>query len=556
MLLAPVLVVVSVHVCYGAARTSRPLTPPMGWNSYNKYNCYPNETIIRNAAQGLLDIGFDKLGYKTVTPDCGWPAANRTSDGQLVANPTLFPSGFIALGDWLHSKGLRFGIYSGAGVYQCGSNTDGAPALPASLGYEDIDAQTFAGWGGDALKYDNCWPTADTVVEYDPNFEADPSTRFHSMAQSLDKVARPIEYEVCQWGVGYDVGTWASEIASSWRISNDIYNAWRSIWRIANQVVPYVRHTRVGRYADMDMLIVGLNALTLEEERFHFGLWAISKSPLTMGADPDPAKTPQASLDILANEEVIAINQDSLGEQAKLVRRYTEEQYDLWAGNLSAQRLVVAVTNWADAPATISLDLLNELGVSQMSSIRDVWAAEDVSFVSASTPLSLSLAAHEAKLLVLSNVTLPTSQLKSRGSTYYAASTSIYNGSIGVYTCSAGECLPTGVKLVDLTPGSVVTFQAVDSASAGAKLIGVDFINYDVALQSAWTDGTNTRNMTISVNGGTPKRWAFPISGGDWFETGRLDVEVEGFVVGSNEVQIAATGNYYAPDLVGIEVFD
>jgi alpha-galactosidase len=121
-------------------------------------------------------------------------------------------------------------------------------------GYETKDAATFASWGGDFLKYDNCWTSATDYVDYNPT-EADPSTRFRKMADALNGVNRSIEYEVCQWGVGTDLGYWAPNISTAWRISNDIQNNWASIWRIANQVVPYAKHTGVGKYADMDMLM-------------------------------------------------------------------------------------------------------------------------------------------------------------------------------------------------------------------------------------------------------------------------------------------------------------
>ena len=130
-----------------SAKTTRSPTPPMGWNSYNSYSCSPSEAKIKQSANGLIALGLDKLGYNFVTVDCGWPARSRDSSGRLQWNATLFPSGGKALGDFLHGLGLGFGLYSGAGYLQCGS-TD----LPGSLGYEHVDAELFAEWGGDSLK--------------------------------------------------------------------------------------------------------------------------------------------------------------------------------------------------------------------------------------------------------------------------------------------------------------------------------------------------------------------------------------------------------------------
>ena len=249
-----------------AATTFRSPTPPMGWNSYNTYSCSPSEDKIKTSAQGLVDLGLDQLGYDFVTIDCGWPGRERDADGRLQWNETLFPSGGKALGDFIHGLGLGFGLYSGAGYLQCGS-TD----LPASLGFEEIDAQTFAEWGGDNLKYtylasctyhklimfryDNCYATSRTTMVDSDSTEAQSPARFQHMASALEAVDRDIQYFVCQWGIGVDVGDWAAEIGNSWRISNDIYNSWRSIWRITNQVVPYYRQTTMGAFADMDMLM-------------------------------------------------------------------------------------------------------------------------------------------------------------------------------------------------------------------------------------------------------------------------------------------------------------
>lgn len=131
------------------AKTVRSPTPPMGWNSYNSYNCFPSEEKIKHSTDGLITLGLDKLGYNFITVDCGWPSRDRSPEGKLQWNETLFPSGGKALGDYIHNLGLDFGLYSGAGYLQCGS-TD----LPASLGYEKLDAESFAEWGGDSLKYD------------------------------------------------------------------------------------------------------------------------------------------------------------------------------------------------------------------------------------------------------------------------------------------------------------------------------------------------------------------------------------------------------------------
>ncbi|KAF2792261.1 carbohydrate-binding module family 35 protein [Melanomma pulvis-pyrius CBS 109.77] len=518
----------------------------MGWNSYNSYSCSPTEQKIKTSAQGLIDLGLAGLGYNFVTVDCGWLQRGRDSQGRLQWNATNFPSGGKGLGDYLHGKGLGFGLYSGAGYFQCGS-TD----LPASLGFEKIDAQSFAEWGGDSLKYDNCYSTSNTTMVDGDSAEAQSPARFQRMATELDAVDRDIRYYICQWGIGTNLGKWASAIGNTWRISNDIYNAWRSIWRITNEAVRYYKHTTVGAFADMDMLIVGLNALSEQEERFHFSMWAISKSPLIIGAILDSTRLSQSSLNILSNKEIIAINQDPLAKQAQLTRRYTEEEYDIWLGDLSGSRKVLGISNWRNNSQSMTIDL-SSLGIAS-ANVRDVWAARDMG--ARSGVQKVDLAGHEMKIWVLSNIVASSPP---RSSGYYSAANATLAGPAHLVSCAGGQCLPTQRKVGDIFPGASVSIRNVTSKRVGKKLVGVDYINFEYAFDTAWDWGTNTRNMTISVNGNAAKRWAFPVSGGDWFETGRLMIEVDGFVAGSgNEVVFrAAAGDVAAPDLVGFEIFE
>lgn len=280
-------------------------------------------------------------------------------------------------------------------------------------------------------------------------------------------------------------------------------------------------------------------------------MWAINKSPLTIGAPMSTTRTPQASLDIMLNADALAINQDPLGEQARLIRRYTEEEYDIWAGNLSDSRLVVAVPNWRNESRTIALDL-STVGLAGAGAVRDVWAAQDLG--AADSSLTLDLAGHEARLLVLSSLT--PSNATTVEASYAPVTSATVSGGASISACGANECQPVGSKAINLYTGASLTFSNI-SAPTQKLLLGIDYINYDVALQSAWSTGTNTRNLTLSINGGAAKRWALPISGGDWFETGRLDVEVDGFVPGdANVVVVGAPGPDPAPDVVGLAVLE
>lgn len=299
-----------------------------------------------------------------------------------------------------------------------------------------------------------------------------------------------------------------------------------------------------------DTCSVGLNALSAEEERFHFGMWAIHKSPLIIGAALEPGRLSNASLQIMSNKEVIAINQDSLARQAQLVRRATEEQWDIWLGELSGSEQVLGISNWKNDSQSVQFDL-ESLGIASAQA-RDVWAVTDVGTVKGSQ--NITLAGHELRLWLLSDIS---TAIPLKSATYHDAASAVTNSPARVNKCPPSTCSPIGTKVGNIGMGGSVTFNNISTLSSGKKLIGIDFVNYDYAFTTAWDWGDNTRNMTIAVNGGRAKRWAFPLSGGDWYESGRLLVEVDGFVQGAqNIVTFAGYENSSGPDLVGFEVLE
>jgi hypothetical protein len=252
----------------------------------------------------------------------------------------------------------------------------------------------------------------------------------------------------------------------------------------------------------------------------------------------------------MSNKEVIAINQDSLAKQAQLVRRDTENEWDIWLGELSGSRKILGIANWKNNSQGVGFSL-ETLGIASAQA-RDVWAAKDVGAVSKTQ--NISLAGHELRLWLLSDI-VPANPFIS--TTYYNAANASTNGSARASTCPMGTCLPTGTKVGSIDAASSVMFSNVHARSSGKKLIGVDFVNYDYAFTTAWDWGDNTRNMTMAVNGHKAKRSAFPLSGGNWYESGRLVVEADGFVQGGqNVVTFAGFGDNFAPDLVGLEVLE
>ncbi|OOQ83620.1 putative alpha-galactosidase D [Penicillium brasilianum] len=398
---------VAAPVALGAALRPRldngvAKTPPMGWNTYNHYSCTPNETIVKSNAKALVDLGLAALGYRYVTTDCGWTIANRTAEGSLTWNETLFPSGFPALGQYLHDLGLLFGVYEDAGIRSCQTDMEQA----GSLYHEAQDAALFTSWKIDALKYDNCFSDAATGypnVNYEPS--TSPSPRYANMTKALAAQGRSVLFQICEWGVDFPA-LWAPALGHTWRIGNDIIPAWRAIFRTLNQAVPQTSFAGPGQWPDLDMLEVGNNILTTAEEQTHFSLWAILKSPLVIGGalKDEVTSISDASLAILSNKDVVSYNQDSLGVSATLNRRWSEEGYEVWSGPLSGGRTVAALINWADESRELTLDL-PDVGIQAAGTLKDIWAGKTVRNVKSS--YTATVAAHGVMLVELSDTTAP-----------------------------------------------------------------------------------------------------------------------------------------------------
>lgn len=309
-------------------------TPPMGWNSWNHFHCNINEELIHQQANALISTGLKQVGYNHINLDDCWQISRNNITKQIQEDKQAFPSGMKALGDYLHSKELKFGLYSDAGHYTCQHR-------PGSLGYEDIDAQVYASWGCDYLKYDNCY-----YIPPSANLEK----RYTAMRNALNATGRPIFFSMCEWGVK-EPATWAGPIGNSWRTTGDIGPNWNSILGILDHNNQYHQYAGPGGWNDPDMLEVGNGKLTVAEQRSHFTLWAVMKAPLLLGNDLTNMK--QETLDILRNKNIIAINQDPLGVQGYRVWQSSNKEIEVWAGPLSGhQEYVVVLFNRASQQPT------------------------------------------------------------------------------------------------------------------------------------------------------------------------------------------------------------
>ncbi|KAF8689061.1 Alpha galactosidase A, partial [Rhizoctonia solani] len=321
-------------------------TPALGWNSWNAYQGNINEAKIRAAADALVSLGLKDAGYNYVNIDDCWSNITGRDVGTSRIKPDLnkFPNGIKSVADYIHSLGLLVGIYSDAGTLTCAG-------FPGSLGYENIDAQTFAEWGIDYLKYDNCnVPNNWTDTYGGPDFDwynSNSGIRYRQMTSALASVAsiRPIQYGICNWG-NADVWTWGSRVGHSWRMSGDSSASWSYITSIIARNTNYLNYVD-----DMDMMEIGNGALTINsEQRTHFAMWVALKSPILLGTDLSKLNATQ--LAIIKNAELLAFSQDTtVGAPAKPYKSGTTTPPEYYTGK-SAKGTHVFIMNVGSAPAS------------------------------------------------------------------------------------------------------------------------------------------------------------------------------------------------------------
>ncbi|WP_442788425.1 glycoside hydrolase family 27 protein [Dactylosporangium sp. NBC_01737] len=346
-------------------------TPPMGWNSWNTFGCNISESLIQQMADSIVSSGMRDLGYKYVVVDDCWMNSTRDSQGNLQANASRFPSGMKALGDYLHARGLLFGIYQAPLDKTCAQYFNSYPGATGAQGHEAQDARQFAAWGVDYLKYDWCSPTGSISEQV---------TTFAKMRDALAATGRPIVYSINPNSIHAKTGpqrNWG-DVANMWRTTEDITNTWDSgqtngypmgIQNIVNVTVPIASYAAPGRFNDPDMLEVGRGGMNDTEMRSHFALWAVMASPLIAGNDIRSQNSATAT--ILKNQNLIAINQDSLGLQATQVSNDGTRR--VLAKRLSNGDVAVALFNQGGSTTTVSTTAA-AVGKSGSSfTLRDAW---------------------------------------------------------------------------------------------------------------------------------------------------------------------------------------
>ncbi len=340
-------------------------TPPMGWNSWNHFGCDVSAQLIRETADAMVSSGMRDAGYRYVVIDDCWQVA-REAGGRIVADSVRFPEGIKALADYVHGKGLKFGIYTDAGRRTC-------QGRPGSYGYEEMDARTYATWGVDYVKVD--WCNAEGL---------DARTQYAKMREALAKAGRPIVFSICEWGSNRP-WEWGATTGNLWRTTGDISDHWNSLLSILDLSSQYWSAARPGAWNDPDMLEVGNGGMTNDEYRAHFSLWALMAAPLMAGNDlrtlVGDARQTRNIREILTNSEVIAIDQDSLGVQGMLVQNYPPE-LQVWARPLADSSRAVVLFNRASVPTSMTVSW-SRIGITSDSArVRDLWAHTDAGTVS------------------------------------------------------------------------------------------------------------------------------------------------------------------------------
>ena len=330
-------------------------TPPMGWNSWNKFGCNVSEQLIKEIADAMVASGMRKAGYRYINIDDCWQVS-RDSAGNIVADPLRFPGGIKALADYVHSKGLKLGIYTDAGTMTCEKR-------PGSLDHEVQDAKTYATWGVDYVKIDWCHTQG-----------LDPRKQYAKFRDALSQCGRPIVFSICNWGEKRP-WEWGPANGNLWRTTGDIQDKWTSVLKILDN--PNQQHPESagpGAWNDPDMLEVGNGKMTDTEYRSHFSLWAMMAAPLIAGNDLRTMS--QATKDILMNPEVIAVDQDPAGKQG--TRVHAEGGMEVWAKPLKQQgAAAVALFNRNDATADITCKW-SDVGLpAGKAKVRDLWTRSD-----------------------------------------------------------------------------------------------------------------------------------------------------------------------------------
>lgn len=357
-------------------------TPPMGWNSWNKFGCDVSEKLMKEMADVMVESGMKDAGYEYIVIDDCWQIG-RDSLGNIIPDPERFPNGVKALADYIHSKGLKLGIYSCAGSYTC-------QGRPGSRGYQFQDARQYAAWGIDYLKYDWC-----------SNEGQNARAAYQTMSDAIKLSGRPIVFSICEWGEN-EPWKWGKGIGHMWRVTPDIRDCYQckfdwggvGVLDIIDIMADLYPYAGPGHWNDAEMLEVGNGGMNKEEYKTHFFMWCMLATPLMAGNDL--RKMDADTKEILTNKEVIAVNQDKLGEQARRFMDMGEKE--IWAKPLANGELAVCFLNRTESVWKLDYDwhkqtiyFADEVNIHKKEyKIRDLWKHQDIGTTKAHTQYEIA----------------------------------------------------------------------------------------------------------------------------------------------------------------------
>ncbi|MCK9183323.1 MAG: carbohydrate-binding protein [Fibrobacteraceae bacterium] len=518
-------------------------TPPMGWNSWNVFHENINEKQIHEIADVMVSSGMRDAGYIYLNLDDNWMAKTRDANGNLQADPTRFPSGMKALGDYIHSKGLKFGIYGDRGLRTCHhyNNSSSFPnSQSGSYLKEERDAKMFASWGVDYLKYDNCEPASGSNQQQD----------YERMRDALLNSGRDIVFSICAWGYQ----DWMPKTGNLWRTTGDIGNAWsiptgffRGIVEIVDENEKHYTVAGPGHWNDPDMLQVGNGVLTMDESRAHITMWAMMAAPLLTGSDLRSMTTEVKS--IYMNAEMIAVDQDSAGIAGH--RLSAENSKEIWVRPLGSETsgvMAVALFNRNSSAATIDLDF-SKLGISGDVTVRDIWNKKDLGVLNGS--LSAEVPAHGTAFLKISSKIVPQGPFDSL---HIAA----IPGKIEAENYDAGN---SGLAYYDKdseNKGGEYREDGVDITkdSAGNYIVGYteaeEWLEYTVNVKAKGTynfsarvsSGADNSSFMLFVDDKAIADTVKVPNGGNWDTYTEVSGKTSEIAEGSHILKILITGNY------------
>ena len=353
------------------------LTPPMGWNNYNHFGCNVGASTIEQQADAMVNSGLKAAGYQYINIDDCWSTKSRNGSGNLVPDPSKYPNGITAVANYVHSKGLKLGLYTDAGTATCSG-------YPGMYGHEQQDANTYASWGVDYLKVDWCSSTGINA-----------QTEYTKIGNALRSSGRSIVFSLCDWGQS-NVWTWGLGVGNLWRTTGDISDNWTSMLSNFDSNASHASYAGPGGWNDPDMLEVGNGGMSATEDQTHFSLWAISAAPLILGNDMNNMSASAKS--ILMNADVIAVDQDSRGAQGTKVSDSNGLQ--VWSKPLSGTgNVAVVLLNRNTSASNITVNWSN-IGISGSASVRNLWSHTNVGSFNGS--YTANVAGHGVVMLKIS----------------------------------------------------------------------------------------------------------------------------------------------------------